>query len=131
MTHVIQWDQMAKLNDATELQDLSIEDQSVPDIDWSDFDSDLDKFENGSGLPQVVRFTETSDGSGGATHSGVPGSLPAGLRIYADQPVLLHLRSCKRHASARTIYHDKEGPYYEVGQTLTIPEDFDGNYTFV
>ena len=112
--------------EATELQDLSIEDRSVPEIDWSEIDTDLDKFENGSGLPQVVRYAEISDGAEGARHSGVPGSLLAGIRIYADQPVLFHSRSCKRHASARTIYHDKEGPYYEVGQTLTIPEDFDG-----
>ena len=112
--------------EATELQELNIEDRSIPDIDWSETNTDLDKFENGSGLPQVVQYGEFSDGAERARHSGVPVSLPTGLRIYADQPVLFQSRSCKRHASARTIYHDKEGPYYEVGQTLTIPEDFDG-----
>ena len=92
-------------------------------IEWSKTDSDLDQFENGSGLPNVVKYGEKFEG---ARQSGAPGTLPVGLRIYSEQPVLFYTRTCKRQVSARTIYHDKDGPYYEVGQTLTIPEDFEG-----
>lgn len=93
-----------------------------PQIDWDDGDKDLSSFENGSGLPSVVKY-ETPGASGLST-------LPLGLRIYAEQPVLFYTRTCKKHAKARTIYHDQQGPYYEVGQTLDIPEDFDGKKLF-
>ena len=119
---------MADCDDTIEEQRLeegAIE-ETQPDIEWNESLTDLDRFENGSGLPQVVKYGEKVEGTAGARHSGAPGSLPTGLRIYSEQPVLFHTRTCKRHVSARTIYHDKEGPYYEVGQTLTIPEDFEG-----
>lgn len=90
------------------------------EIRWNEELTDLNTFDNGSGLPHVVKYEGVSNGAGS--------SLPPGLRIYAEQPVLLHTRTCKRHVRARTIYHDKQGPYYEVGQTLDIPEDFDGIY---
>ena len=95
---------------------------SLPSIQWSEENIDLQKLDNENGLPQVVQFED----SAGAARPGVPSSLPPGLRIYANQPVLLHSRSSKKYAKARTIYHDKEGPYFEVGQTLMIPEDFHG-----
>jgi len=87
------------------------------EIEWNDGTTDFSSFENCSGLPSVVKFN--TQGAGAST-------LPLGLRIYSDQPVMFYTRTCKKHARARTIYHDREGPYYEVGQTLDIPEDFDG-----
>lgn len=94
--------------------------ETVPDpleFDWNDDFEELSSFENGSGLPAVVKYDTPGAGVS---------SLPLGLRIYADQPVMFYTRTCKKHAKARTIYHDRHGPYYEVGQTLDIPEDFDG-----
>ncbi|XP_045188813.2 uncharacterized protein LOC123546524 [Mercenaria mercenaria] len=99
----------------------------VTEIKWSEDFTDLNSFENGSGLPKVVKYEEISRGAG----VGVGTSLPLGLKIYAEQPVLFYSRTCKRHVKARTIYHDREGPYYEVGQTLDIPDDFDGWFEIV
>ena len=113
-------------SDGIELQQKNRDSSVPPVIQWSDDIVDLERFENGSGLPQVVKYEDAIDGEQGARHSGAPGSLPTGLKIYSDQPVLFYTRTSKRHVSARTIYHDKEGPYFEVGQTLTIPGDFEG-----
>lgn len=49
-----------------------------------------------------------------------------GLKLYSQQPVLLYRCCRKRKGIARTIYRDPAGPYYEAGQTLQIPDDFEG-----
>ena len=85
-------------------------------ITWSSETRVLGDFDNESGLPAVCRFEEDQN----------KGTLSRGLKIYAGQPVLLHTRCRKRQVRARTIYHDASGPYYEVGQTLLIPDDFEG-----
>lgn len=54
------------------------------------------------------------------------GNLPPGLKLYSQQPVLLYRWYHKRKGEVRTIYRDSTGPYYEVGQTLEIPDDFEG-----
>jgi len=89
----------------------------LPQIDWNQASSSFSSVDEGS-LPQVVKFKAR----------GGPGAAPLlpGLALYADQPVLLYARTRKAHARARTIYHDRDGPYFEVGQTLDIPDDFDG-----
>ncbi|KAL3870123.1 hypothetical protein ACJMK2_042734 [Sinanodonta woodiana] len=86
------------------------------EIEWDSETCRLTEFENGSGLPRVVKLD---------------GDLPQGLNIYKKQPILLYARTNKTHVGARTIYHDKNGPYYEVGQTLLIPDDFDGWFEMV
>lgn len=109
----------------SETSDTEEPSPGLTEIRWDDAYTDLKTLENGSGLPCVVKYEGVSHGA------GVVSSLPTGLKIYAEQPVLLHTRTCKRHAKARTIYHDRQGPYYEVGQTLDIPEDFDGFFDIV
>ena len=52
--------------------------------------------------------------------------LTQGLKLYSRQPVLLYKWCRKKKADVRTIYRDRTGPYYEVGQTLQIPDDFEG-----
>lgn len=106
-----------------ESEDIEDTTSEPPRIDFTTETIDLNSFENGSSLPNVVQYE-----TGGA--AGIS-SLPLGLRIYAGQPVMFYTRTCKKHARARTIYHDKSGPYYEVGQTLDIPEDFDGMIIFL
>ncbi|XP_052101125.1 uncharacterized protein LOC127735071 [Mytilus californianus] len=59
------------------------------------------------------------------------GQLPQGLKLYSQQPVLLYRWYHKRKGEVRTIYRDTTGPYYEVGQTLQIPEDFEGWFELV
>ncbi|XP_071148589.1 uncharacterized protein [Mytilus edulis] len=59
------------------------------------------------------------------------GNLPPGLKLYSQQPVLLYRWYHKRKAEVRTIYRDSTGPYYEVGQTLEIPDDFEGWFELV
>ena len=76
---------------------------------------DVGYFENDETLPSVVTFEETE-----------PGTLSPGLRIYSRQPVLFYTRTSKRVVRARTIMKDKEGTYFEVGQTLLIPEHYEG-----
>lgn len=96
-------------------------DSENKEIKWESESRELRTFENGSGLPQVVKYEENR----------IPSCIPPGLRLYARQPVLLHTRCTKRNVRARTVYHDTEGPYYEVGQTLVIPEDFEGWFEIV
>ncbi|BFY99917.1 hypothetical protein BsWGS_02957 [Bradybaena similaris] len=57
--------------------------------------------------------------------------LSPGLKIYSRQPVLLHMKTTKKQARARTIYKDPRGAYYEVGQTLIIPDDYKGWFELV
>ncbi|KAH3694668.1 uncharacterized protein LOC127861885 [Dreissena polymorpha] len=103
---------------------LTEESGGVANFEWSeDSVTVLNNFDNGTSLPCVARL-ESIAGAGAS-------SLPPGLSIYAGQPVLLHERTCKKHAKARTIYHDKDGPYFEVGQTLDIPDDFQGWFEVV
>lgn len=106
-------------NDAKDHEDL----ESLPEsttIQWCDSNVDVRTLDNTSGLPQVVKFDDVFITAKGEE------SLAPGLKIYANQAVLFHTRACKNHVKARTIYHDRQGPYYEVGQTLDIPDDFDG-----
>ncbi|XP_041358044.1 uncharacterized protein LOC121374958 [Gigantopelta aegis] len=91
-----------------------------PTFEWREDKVDVEYFQNDDTLPSVVRFEETD-----------PGKLSPGLRIYAKQPVQLYTRTHKKVARARTIMKDKEGTYFEVGQTLLIPEDYEGWFELV
>ncbi|WAR24440.1 hypothetical protein MAR_038109 [Mya arenaria] len=93
-----------------------------PSIDWTESVTSFNSFDESS-LPQVATF-QISEGSGQP-------ALPPGIALYSAQPVLFHTRTRKSHARARTIYHDQEGPYFEVGQTLDIPDDFQGWFEMV
>lgn len=66
-------------------------------------------------LPCVCKLS--SDGSQ---------ALPVGLSIYCQQPLYLYKRRKRKQVLGRTIYHDANGPYYEVGQTLILPDNFEG-----
>lgn len=66
-------------------------------------------------LPCVCKLS--SDGSR---------ALPVGLSIYCQQPLYLYKRRQRKQVLGRTIYHDANGPYYEVGQTLILPDNFEG-----
>lgn len=51
----------------------------------------------------------------------------SGLRPYIRQPVILDRSVSKRDVSARTVYREKPtGKYFEVGQTLLIPDSYEG-----
>ncbi|KAK6188667.1 hypothetical protein SNE40_004800 [Patella caerulea] len=76
----------------------------------------LDIFENDKNLPSVVRFEDKA------------GELVPGLKIYAKAPALFYTKVKKKQASARTICKDKTGGYLEVGQTIYIPEDYEGMF---
>ncbi|XP_064606676.1 uncharacterized protein LOC135471389 [Liolophura sinensis] len=55
-----------------------------------------------------------------------------GLRPYLNQPVILNQCVSKRDVSARTVYRDKTtGKYFEVGQTLLIPDSYEGWFEIV
>lgn len=99
-----------------QLVPLADDTPTLDDINWDDEKHVLNDFRADIGLPQVVKFDEGETG----------GNIPPGLKIYCNQPVLFHTHTSKRQARARTIYRDQTGPFYEVGQTLLIPEDFEG-----
>ncbi|KAK3089446.1 hypothetical protein FSP39_003687, partial [Pinctada imbricata] len=88
---------------------------------WDSQSRVLADLEDDSGLPQVCKLEEDPS----------KGTLPPGLKLYTRQPVLLYTRCKKRQVKARTIYRDPSGPFYEVGQTLLIPDDFEGWYELV
>ncbi|XP_033737217.1 uncharacterized protein LOC117325232 [Pecten maximus] len=93
-----------------------------PEIIWSDRKYGLGDLTEESGLLQrMCRFSEAPG----------TGNMSPGLKIYSEQPVWLHSRHNKRHAKARTIYKDTNGAYFEVGQTLLIPDDFQGWFELV
>ncbi|KAL5022117.1 hypothetical protein ScPMuIL_001272 [Solemya velum] len=104
-----------------QLVPLADDTPTLDDINWDDEKHVLNDFRADIGLPQVVKFDEGETG----------GNIPPGLKIYCNQPVLFHTHTSKRQARARTIYRDQTGPFYEVGQTLLIPEDFEGWFELV
>lgn len=92
-----------------------------PEIVWSERKYKLNDLTEESGLlPGVCRFTEAPG----------TGTIPPGVKMYSDQPVWLYSRHTKRHVRGRTIYKDDNGAYFEVGQTLLLPDDFQGGYTY-
>ncbi|XP_046547600.1 uncharacterized protein LOC124257547 [Haliotis rubra] len=88
---------------------------------WADDTMALGVYKDHERLPKVVKLEEKGEGK-----------LCPGLKIYSKQPVLFHARSSKTVASARTIHKDGEtGMYFEVGQTLLLPEDYEGWFEMV
>ncbi|ESP03586.1 hypothetical protein LOTGIDRAFT_237593 [Lottia gigantea] len=79
----------------------------------------LGDFEDEKNLPTVVRFEDTQ------------GDVTPGIKIYAETPVLFFTRRSQKQASVRTIYRDNSGAFFEVGQTLIIPEDYQGWFEVV
>lgn len=84
------------------------------DIEWKDECLSLTDIKDD--LPKICKYD---------------GQLPPGLRLYSHQPVLLYKCYQKRKGYVRTIYRDHAGPFYEVGQTLQIPDDFEGWFELV
>lgn len=92
------------------------------DFQWGEETEKLDTFHDDDKLPCVAKFEEDiTEG----------GKLAPGLRIYCKQPLLLYRRLKKRQARTRTIYHDQSGAYFEVGQTILIPDDYTGWFELV
>lgn len=87
------------------------------DFQWGEEIEGLETFQDDDKLPCVSKFQEDSTRGG---------KIAPGLKIYANQPLLLYRRVRKRQARTRTIYHDKSGAYFEVGQTILIPDDYTG-----
>lgn len=99
-----------------------VDNSPPPDVVWSERKYGLKDLTEEAGLLQrICRFSEAPG----------EGNMSPGLKIYADQPVWLHSRHNKRQVKARTIYKDNDGAYFEVGQTLHIPEDFQGWFELV
>lgn len=96
---------------------------TIMDLQWSQDSTPLTSFDNGSDLPQVVKI--------GPSLAANARPLPPGLKVYAGQPLLFYICARKKHALARTIYREREGAYFEVGQTFDIPEDFEGWFEIV
>jgi len=94
------------------------ESKSSLEIEWNDREYKLDDFHEDDNLPRVVRFVEDNQ----------KGSIPPGLKLFSEQPVLFYTRCRKKQVRARTIYRDPSGAYFEVGQTLHVPDDFQGLY---
>ena len=88
------------------------------EFQWSDETEAPDSFKDDDKLPCVARIEACGDSS--------ESKLLPGLKLYANQPLLLFRQVKKRQARARTIYHDKGGAYFEVGQTILIPDDYTG-----
>ncbi|XP_046357895.2 uncharacterized protein LOC124136128 [Haliotis rufescens] len=88
---------------------------------WADDTATLGVYKDDERLPRIVKFEENKEGK-----------LSPGLKMYCKQTVLFHTKSTKRIASARTIHKDKDtGMYFEVGQTLLLPEDYEGWFEMV
>ncbi|KAK7101300.1 hypothetical protein V1264_024097 [Littorina saxatilis] len=96
--------------------------KSVVDFQWSDETESLESFDNDEKLPCVAKLEESGAGDG---------KLLPGIKLYADQPLLMFRSVQKRQARARTIYHDKGGAYLEVGQTILIPDNYTGWFELV
>lgn len=92
---------------------------SEVNFQWSDQEEPVSAFANDDNkLPCVARLE-------------LANPLPPGLRPYGGHPLLLFKSLKRRQARARTIYHDKAGAYYEVGQTILIPDDYTGWFELV
>ena len=89
-------------------------DDESPEISWNPDPQPLRDIQSDA-LPCVCRLS--TDGTT---------SLPGGMSLYCKQPLYLHHRRQRRQVLGRTIYHDPSGPYYEVGQTLILPDNFEG-----
>lgn len=81
------------------------------EFEWHKEASSLEELKDG--LPFICKYE---------------GQLQEGTKLYSKQPVILFKLYQKKKAYVRTIFRDPSGPYYEVGQTLQIPEDFEGKY---
>ncbi|KAL8598552.1 hypothetical protein ACOMHN_051340 [Nucella lapillus] len=101
-------------------------DKSVINFQWSGESETPDSFHDDDKLPCVAKIeaSESSDESSDR-------KLLPGLKLYAEQPLLFYRRVRKRMARARTIYHDKGGAYFEVGQTILVPDDYTGWFELV
>ncbi|XP_005112654.1 uncharacterized protein LOC101855311 [Aplysia californica] len=97
-----------------------------PELPWENERLSVRELADKDVLPCVASFFPDHSGPDSEGQG-----LSPGLRLYARQPVLLHERAKSRQAKARTIYRDKGGAYYEVGQTLIIPDSYKGWFEIV
>ena len=99
-------------------ESIADHDGEPPEMQWDDSRLTLGDLTE-EVLPSVCKFKGNKDAS-----------IPPGLNIYSEQPLLVYSRYKKRQVQIRTIFKDPDGQYYEVGQTLLIPDDFDGMLSF-
>ncbi|CAG5117555.1 unnamed protein product [Candidula unifasciata] len=97
-----------------------------PEVVWDQEGLTMSQVADLDNFPCVCFFEECVQ-----ERSGHREFLSPGLKIYSRQPVILHLKTNKKQARARTIYKDPRGAYYEVGQTLIIPDDYKGWFELV
>ena len=97
-----------------------------PELPWQQIPIRVSELTSDN-LPCVACFTpdEKSDENDDVA---VTSRLSPGIRLYARQPVLCYSRVKGRQSRARTIYKDKKGTYLEVGQTLIIPDTYEGEF---
>lgn len=98
----------------------------IESVEWEETDLNLTNLLSEGMLPCIASFEEivtTTDPNG---ESPKVRALPPALKLYSNQPVLFHTKDRKRQARGRSIYKDDGGYYFEVGQTLVIPEDYLG-----
>lgn len=99
----------------TEIE-LQTKSKEKVEFKWSEECYTPNDFENNDSLPRVAKFEE--DGLN---------LIPPGVKIYSKQALLLYTRVKQKHVLARTLYKEKGSTvYYEVGQTMTIPESYEG-----
>lgn len=122
-THTL--DGSSKISEADDISDSSTVISAIKylDFEWGDELVDqLVTFNDDDQLPCVAKFEEDT---------AQTDKLPTGIKIYQKQPLLFFKRVKKRQARARTIYHEKGGEYFEIGQTLHIPDDYTGWFELV
>ncbi|CAL1539611.1 unnamed protein product [Lymnaea stagnalis] len=97
-----------------------------PEVAWEEEDLTLLQVADKDNFPCICSFEEHTQQKTWQVER-----LQPGLRIYSRQPVLMHMRVTKKQARARTIFKDPKGAYYEVGQTMIIPADYQGWFELV
>jgi hypothetical protein len=113
--------QSKDVSDGAESSTKRISSVSANEINfqWSEAEEPISSFtDDNNKLPCVARLERAN-------------FLLPGLRPYGEQPLLMFRRMRRRQARARTIYHDKGGAYYEVGQTILIPDDYTGDFFYL
>ncbi|KAK0069464.1 GRB2-associated and regulator of MAPK protein [Biomphalaria pfeifferi] len=97
-----------------------------PEVAWDEDNLSLSQLVDKDCFPCICCYEENVQEVDGHCDKLAPG-----LKIYSRQPVLLHTSVSQKQARARTIFKDPSGTYYEVGQTMIIPGDYQGWFELV
>ncbi|KAK6990116.1 hypothetical protein BgiMline_013391 [Biomphalaria glabrata] len=97
-----------------------------PEVAWDEDNLSLSQLVDKDCFPCICCYEENVQEVDGHWDKLAPG-----LKIYSRQPVLMHTSVSQKQARARTIFKDPSGTYYEVGQTMIIPGDYQGWFELV